>query len=203
MLRYRFFQSLAIAFLLLYLGVAFAGWFQLENLFPYADYVFEFVFGAVILAVFPKWEWKKGELTFGASVCFFFALAAGFAVYEASGVLGFGMPFALRDPETVLILLCVGPLIEEWVFRGALWKLIEVITGSVWPAFLITSVIFSYAHYHVISTVDPQFAAFVRYQAIYTLGLGLFCGGVRLQHGWRGALIVHLSFNFGFWLGSL
>jgi len=193
----------AIALLLLYLGVAFAAWFQLENLFPYADYVFEAVFGGVVLVLYPKWDWKKGPLTFGASVGFFFALAAGFAIYEGSGLLGYGMPFALKDPETVLILLLVGPVVEEWVFRGALWKLFEEITGSVWPAFLFTSVIFSYAHYHVISTVDPQFASFVRYQAIYTLGLGLFCGGMRLQLGWRAGLLTHVSFNFGFWLASL
>ena len=203
MVKVRFFQSLAIAFLLLYLGVAFAGWVSLDTLFPYADYVFKAVFGGVILALFPKWEWKKGELSFGAGVVLFFAFASGFAVYEGSGVLGLSMPFALKDPETVLILLVVGPILEEWIFRGALWKLIEVITGSPWPAYLTTAVLFSYGYYYVITAIDPQFSGYVRYQAIYSLGLGLLCGGMRLRQGWRAAVFTHLSFNFGFWLGSL
>ena len=43
---------------------------------------------------------------------------------------------------------------------------------------------------------------FVRYQTIYTFGLALFCGGMRMHVGWVGALAAHLAFNFGFWMGS-
>jgi membrane protease YdiL (CAAX protease family) len=202
MLRFRFFQALAIALFLSYLVISYSGWIDLDTIFPFASYVFDFVFGGVVLVLFRNWAWSKDRLGLGASVAFFFAWAAGFAVYEASGVLGYHLPFAMKDPLTVLILLLVGPFIEEWVFRGALWRLLEVITGSVWPAFLISSVLFSYAHYYAIHSVDPSLQSYVRYQAIYTLGLGLFCGGIRLQHGWRSALVMHVFFNFGFWLGS-
>ena len=203
MIKQRFFQALAIGFVFLYCGVAFAGWFALDSLSPYAEYGFEAVFGCIILLIYRNWEWKKKSFTFGAGVAFFFALAAGFAVFEASGVLGYALPFSVQDPETVLFLLVLGPVLEEWIFRGALWRLFETITGSPWPAFLVTAAIFSYSHYDLVSGLEPKYLPFMRYQAIYTLGLGLFCGGLRLQFGWSAALIAHVAFNFGFWLAAI
>ena len=202
-MKTRFFQALAIGFLVLYLGVTLAGWFSLDALSPYAEYGFEALFGGVIFALYRNWEFKKGPFTLVACVAFLFALVCGFAVYEFTSVFGYSIPFQMKDPETVLFLLFVGPLLEEWVFRGAVWKLVEVITGTPLVSYLLSAVLFSYAHYHVINEVAPEYAGFVRYQAIYTLGLGLFCGGMRMQYGWRAAWVTHVAFNFGFWLGAL
>jgi membrane protease YdiL (CAAX protease family) len=116
--------------------------------------------------------------------------------------LNYPIPFSLRDPETVWFLLVAGPVLEELIFRGALWKLFEVVTGSALPAYLFTAVLFSYSEFHLIHQVKPEYADFVRYQASFCLGLGLFCGGMRMKYGWRAALITHAIFNFGFWLGS-
>lgn len=200
MLKARFLQALAIGFLVLYLGVAFAGWFNLDSISGYAEYGFEVVFVILVFGIYRNWEWKKEPLGLGAGVTLFFALAAGFAAYEFTDVLGYVNPFNLKDPETVIFLLAIGPLLEELVFRGALWKLIEVVTGSSIAAFLFAAVAFSYAHYHVIQFVDASAASFIRYQAIYTLALGLFCGGMRMLYGFRAAWLTHLAFNFGFWI---
>jgi membrane protease YdiL (CAAX protease family) len=202
-LKLRFMQALAIGFLVIYLGVTCAGWFSLDSLSAYAEYGFEVIFGGLILALYPRWEWRKNALTLSACVALFFSLAAGLAIFEATSILGYAVPFSFKDPETVLFLLVIGPLLEEWIFRGALWKLLQVITGSNLFSYLSCAVLFAYAHYQVIGQIDPQYAGFVRYQAIYTLGLGLFCGGMRMQYGWRAAWLTHIAFNFGFWLGAL
>jgi hypothetical protein len=203
MIKHRFFQALAIGFVLLYIGVSFAGWFMLDRVSPYAIYGFQALFGLLVLLLYRQWQWKIKSLSFAAGVAFFFAFAAGFAVVEACGVLGDAIPVSFKDPETVLWLLILTPILEEWVFRGALWKLFEKITGSPWPAFLMTAIISSYSHYSAISSLAPKYAPFLRFEAIFVLGLGLICGGLRLQFGWVAALIAHLAFNFGFWLAAI
>jgi hypothetical protein len=202
-LTHRFLQALAIGFLLLYFGVSFAGWFALDSVSPYAIYGFQALFGLIILLIYRNWQWKIKSLSFAAGVALFFAFAAGFSVVEACEVLHYAIPVSFKDPETVLWLLVLSPVLEEWVFRGALWKLFERITGSPWPAFLLTAIASSYSHYAAISSLDPKYAPFLRFQAIFILGLGLICGGLRLQFGWFAAAIAHVVFNFGFWLGAI
>ncbi len=203
MIMKRFMQALAIGLIALFWGVSYQAWFALDALSPYTMYGFELTFSVLVAFIYRKFEFKLAPLTFGAGVALFFSLAAGFAIFEGAGVFGYTIPFELKDLETVLFLLLIGPILEEGVFRGALWRLFQEVFGTPWVGYLATSVIFSYSHYRVIGEVPESFHGFIRYQAIYTLGLGLFCGGIRVQFGLLAALFTHMAFNFGFWLASL
>ncbi len=203
MLKERFLQALAIGLLALFWGVAYLEWFGLDSMSAYAVYVFEILFALGVTLFYRPVDWQKAPFSFGAAVAVFFALASGFAIYEFASILGHTVPFQMRDPETVVFLLLVAPLLEEWLFRGALWRLIERVTRNEWLAFGITSAAFAYSHYQVIGALPENFHGFVHYQAMYTFGLALFCGGMRIHVGLVGAMATHLAFNFGFWLGSL
>ena len=130
----------------------------------------------------------------------FFALTSGFAVYEFASVLGHTIPYDLNATETTLFVLLMAPLLEEWVFRGAIWRLIEKLIPQEWAPFVLTSALYSYSHYQIIGSVPELYQGFVHYQAMYTFGLALFCGGMRMHFGLIGAVATHLAFNCGFWL---
>ena len=109
MVRERILQVLALGFMVLYFGVSYLGWFALDALSPYAMYGFELGFAAILSWPYRPFEFKKAPFGFGAAVALFFALVSGFAVYEFAPQLGGPVPFEMKDPETVLFLLLVGP----------------------------------------------------------------------------------------------
>ena len=196
-------QALAIGLIAVFIGVEYFGVFSVDALSSYAMYGFECLFFGTVLAIYRGLEWKTDDFTLGSIVTVFLSLVCGFAAYEFSSVLGFPIPFAMKEVETLILLLLVGPILEELVFRSALWRLGTELVKAPWFAFLFTSVLFSFAHYQMIETAPASYQGFIRYQAVYTLGLGLLAGGVRLHFGLLGAVLIHLAFNFGFFLGSI
>jgi hypothetical protein len=203
MLKKRAFQALALGLFACFVSVEFLGAFSLAAISPYSLYLFEICFFILVSLLYRPLNWKTKSLTFGFVVSLCFALTSGFAVFEFTSVLGYTLPFQMKDPETVLFLLLLGPILEELVFRSAIWRIGSELFQSPLVPFFLSSVLFSYSHYQAIQNTPEVLHGFIRYQGIYSLGLGLFCSGMRLQFGLIGAILTHLSFNLGFFLGSV
>ena len=199
----RLLQALALGLTVLFCGVCYREWFALDAVSPYAIYAFQVIFALLVSILYAPLEWTKERLDFAGIVALLFCFACGFAIFEFSGVLGHSVPYKMRDPETLIFLLLITPVLEEWLYRGVLWRLLERLTHSEWAAFAGTSALIAYSCFQVISNVPVSFHSFVQYQTSYTFGLALFCAGMRVHYGLKGALAAHLVFNFGFWLGSL
>lgn len=203
MLRKKSKQALALGFMALFIAIDFFGVFSVDAIHAYAIYAFELLFVVFVTVIYRNLEWKRRAFSFGFMVAVFFSLVCGFGIYEFAGVLGYGIPFQMKDPETILFLLLIGPILEEFVFRSALWRLSTELVKAPWMVFLLTSILFSYSHYLMIRTAPETMHGFIRYQAIYTLGLGLMAGGARLYFGLLAAILIHFAFNFGFFFGSI
>ena len=195
-------KVLSVALLALYFVVMFPLLHRLDRLGNYASYFFELAF--IVITGFlvrrrlgfriPGWESTAPDLGLG--------LLGGFIAYKLAAPLGLPIPFDLSSGETILLLLLIGPLIEELVFRMALWELFsEFIHGR--AAILIwTSAVFSFAHFFAWFSVPAELHGFVIYQTFYTFGLGLYCGWRKQRTGSMVApVLVHMAFNLGFLFG--
>jgi membrane protease YdiL (CAAX protease family) len=185
-----------------YLGVRFLCTRWLDDLNPYASYLFEFLLVGTALILdrenlSRKFRLPRASLALAAAF-----LPAGFLVFHAAGWLHIPVPFDLRGGETLFFLLLVAPVLEELIFRFFAWEPLAAVNGL--AAFAGTILLFSYAHLHSIWFVPAEVRSFVIYQAVYTLVLAAGCGiCVRRYGSLSGAMAVHFAFNLGFYLGSL
>lgn len=188
---------LAIVYLLVRYGLT----RHLDSLGVYASYVFEFAVIAVGVGLARRGFLEKIKISTRALPFIAVAFGAGFSVFLLSTPLGIAIPFDLGQTETILFLLLIGPLIEELLFRFVLWQGFAQV-GAKW-AFPVTTILFSYSHFHSYWIVDSQFYPFVFYQTAYTAVLSLICGYLVLKkNSWTGAWLAHLAFNLGFYLGG-
>ncbi len=174
---------------------------KLDALGTYASYFFEA--GCVLIAAVcartslfsqirlaPRW-WAFALL----------GILSGAGVYTAISALGLIMPFDLSGSETVILLLLVGPVLEELLFRFFLWEGIGRLFRSQKWAWALTTLLFSYSHFHSSWFLPPEIHGFIYYQSIYTIILGLACGFMVFRFSsLTSAIIIHLAFNLGFYL---
>lgn len=195
-------KVLSAALLVLYFVVMFPLLHQLDKLGDYASYLFELGFIVVTGILFrrrlgfriPGWESSAPDLALG--------LLGGFFAYRLAAPLGLPIPFDLSSGETTLLLLLIGPLIEEFVFRMALWELFFEFVHGRTSILILTSAVFSFAHFFAWFSVPVQLHGFVIYQTLYTFGLGLYCGWRKQRTGSMVApVLVHMAFNLGFLFG--
>jgi membrane protease YdiL (CAAX protease family) len=179
-----------------YLVVRFGATQQLDALGTYASYLFEVSLVAISLFLLrPKLSLKPVTL-----VTAFVALLAGFGIRKLAGVAGLSIPIDVHSAETVVFLLAVAPVLEELIFRFMIFKSVERVFQSR-NAWLVSSLLFSYSHLHAIWFVPSEYSKFLIYQTAYTLPLALVCGWmVRRQSSLLSAMLVHATFNFGFYL---
>ncbi len=189
--------------LLAYLLIRFFFTQWLDSLGPYASYLFELgLVVTVVLLTGPRFfRFLRFDKRMVAVLAPLFA-ALGFGVYRLAGVLGHPIPFELKSAETLFFLILVAPILEELIFRFFAWRPLAEIDERL--ALAVTTILFSYSHYHAIWFVAPEIHGFIQYQTIYTLLLSLGCG----LSLWRfqsltGAILIHFMFNLGFYLGSL
>lgn len=199
-----------IAFLILviYLSIKFLYTQQLDSLGAYAGYVFEFLFVIIVGFYYRKRLNFKCDLSKELKVSFLPALVAGCLVFLLANPLQIPIPFDLNSGETILFLLFVGPILEEFIFRMALWHPIADISKK-WnvqgasAALVVTSLLFSYAHFHSYWFVPEQFYPFIYYQTAYVIPLAFYCGYRMLKTGSLvSPIAVHMGFNLGFFIGS-
>ncbi|MBK7961601.1 MAG: CPBP family intramembrane metalloprotease [Bdellovibrionales bacterium] len=193
-----------IALAFLYLVIRFGLTVQLDSFGEYASYFFEtaLVLIAIVLtgkSFFEMFAVRRSVLfgAFGTSI-------AGFAIYKLATTVGILIPFDLQGKETILMLLLVAPILEEFIFRFFLWQPIDSLIKRPVFTWSITSLIFSYSHLHTIWFVPAEIHPFIILQTIYTLALGFACGYfVFRQKSILGAILLHFFFNLGFYLASL
>lgn len=131
-------------------------------------------------------------------------LASGFLVYRLAKPVGIPIPFDLRDGHTLLLLLGVAPVLEELIFRMALWESFSAFSRKVRFALIGTTLLFAGGHFAAYPFVPEAYRGFVIYQTLYVLVLGAVAGLRRSKTGAVAPAIgVHFAFNFGFFLGGI
>jgi membrane protease YdiL (CAAX protease family) len=188
--------------LVMYALVRFVWLDQLDKLGEYASYLFELAFAAFTVVIFRQ---KQGQKSLAARIFALDGLAAlcfGFVIYRLGSALNLPNPFDFNSGRVLLLLLVVGPILEELVFRGALWRLLQVLRASSSMALMGTTAFFSFSHFFSWWSVPAELHTFIVYQTVYTLFLGWYCGWRRVQTASIfPAILVHAFFNLGFYLG--
>lgn len=193
--------SLILAFLTLRMGLDAILW---SHLSPYASYAFEFSFVAL-----TGWYYRKRIHFFNFHWTHLFSdfilpLGAGFGIYKLAVFSLLPIPFDLKSSELIFLLLFVGPLLEELIFRMALWEIIQDLIPKKAFVLILTTLLFSFGHLQSLWAVPAELRAFVLYQSLYVILLGLGAGWRRLESkSLLAPMLIHCTFNLGFFLGSL
>ena len=164
-----------------------------------AIYAFEVFFVVVGLFVFkftkPKWVRIN-------PIGLLITLVCGGFVFCFTQLNSWIVPLDFQSIQTVVLLLIVAPILEEFIYRYALWNAIERV-GNVRISFALTSVLFSLSHFYAYFFVPEEYKGFVTFQAIYTLGLALTCGYQRMKkNSVFPAIVLHFLFNLGFYIAG-
>jgi membrane protease YdiL (CAAX protease family) len=166
----------------------------------YSAYILEVILIIVATTItWPKiknlWLFNKpiGIITLAAFGC-------GYAVFKAAGFLDIIIPFDFSGTETLLFLLIIAPTLEELIFRFFAWIPFERLNKGF--AYLATSLLFAYSHFHAYWFYGEEIHKFIFYQTAYTFLLALACGySVYKFRSLVGAILIHFAFNLGFYLG--
>jgi membrane protease YdiL (CAAX protease family) len=128
----------------------------------------------------------------------------GFGVYRLANFSGISIPFDFKSLELVFMLLLIAPILEELIFRFALWELVDDLIQNKEIQIWISAILFSVGHLITIFMISPDFRPFVLYQAMYVIILSIGAAKMRQESkGIIGSILVHFFFNFGFYLASL
>jgi membrane protease YdiL (CAAX protease family) len=192
----------AVIFLIIYLGLRYLPETWWRGISVYYSYVFELFFVLLVARFFrSKNGFRLSVLKIELPV-FLVSLLSGFLVNRLAGYSGIVIPFDLKSSGLLVMLLLIAPVLEELIFRYALWRLLDVINNN--RIFLVLSTTFLFSLGHLISLfyVPEEFKVFVVYQFLYVILLGLFCGWRRQVSGTVvTAIFIHFFFNLGFYLG--
>ena len=186
-----------------YLIVTFLFTPWLESAGDYASYIFEVIFVAIMWFLYRSrikfsYDAKRDLLRDFAP-----SIVVGAAAFLLAKPLGLIVPFDLRNGEAILFLLLIGPILEELIFRMALWEQLQDLTKQPYVVLTITTLLFAYAHFQAIWFVPQEIHPFVIYQTSYVVPLALYCGLRRIQTGsMTSPIVIHLAFNLGFFLAS-
>lgn len=195
-------KVLSIVLVCLYLFLAFFG----EALLPFwkgfVPYYYEV--GYVILAFIlfrDKLAFNVDFSKYGKG--FLGSLLAGFLVLCLAKFLNTELPFAMTNTFVLFFLVLVGPLLEELVFRFALWHGIESITKCQRGTLFLTSVIFGLAHFKSIFMIMPAYMTFISFQFVYTIIVSFWWGERYIESKSISVpVIYHILFNLGFGIGA-
>lgn len=194
-------SQLSLLFIAFYLFVRFPFDQRLYDLSPYASYLFECFFIGLVYRVFQeKWQWKGRTLPKWEIPLSFLA---GFCIFHLGSFLGISIPFSFQSLEVILFLLLIGPILEELLFRQTFWVLLSRIFKNPRVVLVTTALLFSFGHFYAFFRVPEFVYPFIFYQAAYTFLLGLWWGYRRNQNkNITQPIALHMSLNFGFFLGS-
>jgi membrane protease YdiL (CAAX protease family) len=189
---------------LVYLVVRFAFTSYLDSFGVYSTYILELTVVVVAVVIDGSKSFLE-KLKVPAKIGFpaLVALICGAGIYKLSSLVGIPIVFNLEIAETLVFLIIVAPILEEFIFRYLLWQP-ALLANARLASLIITSALFSYSHFHAIWFVPLEYSSFIYYQSAYTLFLGIACGFyVYRYNSLLGAILIHFAFNVGFYLGSL
>lgn len=128
----------------------------------------------------------------------------GYIIYRLAVKSTILVPFELTSLSTIFFLLVVAPLLEEFIFRFALWEAVSDLIKNEELRVWISAILFSLGHLVSMYLVSPDFRPFILYQSMYVIILGIGTSQMRLKTGGiLGSILIHFLFNFGFYVGSL
>lgn len=193
---------LAVVFIYLILKLGFTQ--SVESLGEYVGYIVEAIMVMVLGFYYRKRLNFKFNFKDEAVKSILPGLIAGFGFYVIARIASIPMPFDFTAIETLVFLLLIGPILEELIFRMALWFPILDLGKRRRYAVVGTSLLFSYAHFHAYWFVPPAFFTFIYYQSFYTILLGFYCAYRLVKiNSLASPILVHMGFNLGFFIGSL
>ncbi len=169
----------------------------------YYSYLFEVIFVLTTYFCYRKniRIWKN--ITLKDFLISSGALISGFLVYKMAGPFGLIIPFDFHSLITLFFLLVVAPLLEELLFRMALWESLKAIYSKDWFLIATTTILFSVGHLLSYWFVPSEFKTFVLYQSIYVIFLSFALGWQRLKtNSLSVPILIHFMFNLGFALAS-
>lgn len=126
------------------------------------------------------------------------ALLATISIFTAHS-LEFAAPFKYIE-NIVLQILILAPLIEELIFRQAIFSLLEKLHFNEKVKIGLGSFLFSMSHAHALWFVPTEFHSFIYLQLIYTFLLGWVVTKARINTGSIvEPVILHFLFNLTFY----
>jgi len=194
-------EKKSIPLILAYLGIRFGfdSYWRMMN--PLYSYLFELVFVILVILLLRvpqlgRWSFKGLSLDLSSSVIVGFLLALLMSFSQIS------IPFDLTTAWGILLLILVGPILEEFIFRFALWECFDHLHSKKELNLYFSSFLFSFAHFFALTWVPAELRSFVLIQGLYTLHLGLWTSKRRqATEGLLAPSLVHIGFNVGFFLG--
>lgn len=192
-------RVLSLLMFVAYFGTEYFHWFPVEAISPYGIYFFEVIWVFITWLAFRRFV-LLGKYPVLQKTAIAALLPMGWLVHFFARKQQMIIPFDFTNSETVLFLILIGPLLEEFVFRGAFWRLTEVWTQKLIVPVIVTTLLFSASHFQALTFVPEEYKNFIVYQGLYTLVLGFFCANLRMRSGLLAAILGHVCFNFGFWL---
>lgn len=197
-------RILSIALILFFLLAEYVFSDQLLVLHPYGLYGFEIAFallGCFLFRADSKISIRfDRKLVVQASVF----LVSGLLVYFGSTLFGFSNPIDGHDQLMLVLLLVYAPIVEEILFRLAIWGAVKRIYDRSWLKIGVTAALFSFAHFYSYFYIEDAYKPFVIYQTAYTFGLAVFLGRAREKTGSvLYSILFHFLFNLGFTIAGL
>jgi membrane protease YdiL (CAAX protease family) len=172
--------------------------------FTYSDYFFEAIFVVLVYLATntrPNFDFVIRRQLY---LLILFAFLFGVFTFAVAQLANFKIPLNFKSFETIVFLVLIGPVIEEFVMRGAFWQLLKLMKLNYKAIIALTAIFFSLSHLYSILFVDMYFYPFIIYQTVYTLILGLWWGYQRHKTLMISDVIyLHIFFNLGFYLSAM
>lgn len=177
-----------------------------EQISVYYSYLYELLF--VIGVFFYVKNKQRTKFKFKIDFTNFLRLLPwpflGFFIYQLAVKAQIIIPFDFRPFEIKVMLLLIAPILEELIYRYALWELFDNLTENNEIKIWFSSIMFSIGHLLAMFMIGPEFRPFVLYQAIYVVVLSIACSKIRIEtKSILSSILLHFLFNLGFYFGSL
>jgi len=183
-------------------------YFLVAWLYPWGDYQINstisisylwdmiFVLGAsAYLRLTPKFNIEKSILIRLPII----ALFASICIY-ISNWLNLSAPFRYIE-NIILQILILAPIIEELIFRHAIFGLLQKNIPNEKLQLLIGSALFSLSHAHALWFLPTEFHSFIYLQLSYTFVMGWIVTKARMSSGGiLEPIILHFVFNLLFYI---
>ncbi len=167
-------------------------------------YIVDISFVLISLVIYWQNLRFKFKLKTVNSFYLILSVIAGMSVYFLAVKNLFMIPFDFSHIKNIMLLILLGPLLEELIFRFSLWVPLMRIIKNKKIVILLTAFVFSYAHYQVIYLLPKDLYSFIYFQTFYTFILGIFWGWRLVKtSNFLSPLLLHIFFNTGFYFGYL
>lgn len=173
---------------------------NIDSINNYASYLLELLFIFIVHLCLKETDNNIALKPIKLSITLALCAILGLGFHSVASLTGLIIPFNFTTLETTIFLLIVGPILEELLFRGAVWTMLRTFNLSLKLTAIISALLFSLSHLTSIQYTPSEFHNFILYQSFYTIILGLICGYIKSTNTVSLSIFAHFLFNFGFWI---